>query len=125
MTPARILLGIVAFAVALRLALGLLVPVSTESDGSAYLAMATSAAEGNGLVDVFGCRAFYSPGYPMLLAAVFVLTGPKLGAVLAVNVALAAASVFLVHRVGRAPFPARSGRACWPRWPGRCTCPVS
>ncbi len=88
-------------AIGLRLAVGLMMPMSTDSDAGSYLAMATSAAEGNGLVDGFGNRAYYSAGYPMLLAAVFLLTGPNLGAVLAVNLVLAAAAVFLVHRVAR------------------------
>jgi len=96
------LLAVIVLAVGLRLALGLVEPMSTESDGGAYLAMATNLAEGNGLVDVFGNRAYYSPGYPILLAAVFLLTGPKLGAVLAVNLMLAAVSVYMVYRVSRA-----------------------
>ncbi len=102
MTPPRILLGIVVLATVLRLAGGLVVPMSTEGDPGAYLAMAAGAAEGTGLADVHGNRAFYSPGYPMLLAPVFWLTGPSLGAVLAVNVALAAVSVLLVYGVARA-----------------------
>ena len=101
LTPVRCVLAVIVLAVGLRLALGLLEPMSTESDGGAYLAMATNLAEGNGLIDSLGNRAYYSPGYPALLAAVFLLTGPKLGAVLAVNLALAGVSVYLVYRVAR------------------------
>ena len=115
MTPPRILLGIIALAVGLRLAAGLVQPMSTESDAGAYLAMAVSVAEGNGLIDSLGNRAYYCPGYPLLLAAVFLLTGPQLGAVLAVNLVLAAVTVLLVYQVGkgvRSLFPERPEGCC-------------
>ncbi len=112
MRPSRILLGIITLAVALRLAVALVEPMSTRSDAGAYLAMAASAARGDGLVDSFGGRAYYSAGYPMLLAAVFLATGPRLGAVLTVNLALAAASVFLVHRLARCAAGGREPGDC-------------
>ena len=99
--PVRSLLAVVALAVGLRLAVGFVEPMNTQSDAASYLAMATSAAEGRGLVDVFGHRAYYSAGYPMLLAAVFLVTGPSLGAVWVVNLVLAAVAVVLVYCVAR------------------------
>ncbi|MFW5692686.1 MAG: hypothetical protein ACOCWL_00580, partial [Thermoguttaceae bacterium] len=109
----------IALAVGLRLVPAMVEPMSTESDGGEYLAMATNLAEGNGLVDTMDNRAYYSAGYPMLLAAVFLITGPSLGVVLAVNLVLAAASVFLVHRVARCAAGGREaaeGRPVSPDW---------
>ncbi len=109
LTTVNCVLAVIVLAVGLRLAPGLIEPMSTESDSGEYLAMATNLAEGNGLIDKFGNRAYYSPGYPMLLAAVFLLTGPKLGTVLAVNLVLAAVSIFLVYRVARCASGERAG----------------
>ncbi|MDY0169840.1 MAG: VanZ family protein [Thermoguttaceae bacterium] len=115
-SPISYLLGIVALAVALRLAVGLMEPMSTRSDAGAYLAMAVNVAEGRGLIDSLGNWAYYCPGYPLLLAAVFLLTGPQLGVVLAVNLALSAVTIVLVYRVGekgvRSLFPERPEGCC-------------
>ncbi len=103
--------AVIALAVGLRLAVAFVEPMSVRSDAGEYWAMATNAIRGNGLVDTMGNHAYYSAGYPLLLAAVFLFTGPSFNAVLAVNLALAAASVFLVHRVARCAAGGRQAEA--------------
>jgi len=121
-TPAaRIALpAIILLAVVLRIAAALLLRQPLASDGLAYFTMAQGLAERGVWMDNFGQHAFYSPGYPLLLAPFFALFGSSLFTALAVNLLLAALSTWLVAglaarltpRAG-APLLAALGFATW------------
>jgi 4-amino-4-deoxy-L-arabinose transferase-like glycosyltransferase len=92
----------IAATVAIRLAAGVALAQPVESDALAYWEVARHLAAGLAPTDNWGNHAFYSPGYPLLLAPAFRLLGASLGAALAVNLLLAAATAALVWRLARA-----------------------
>ncbi|MHB0954810.1 MAG: glycosyltransferase family 39 protein [Pirellulaceae bacterium] len=102
-------MGILTVALLVRLGAGMATPMSTKSDAGAYLRMASGLADGTGLVDVHGNRAYYSAGYPIFLGLVFMVVGKSLTAVWVVNLLLAVVSVFLVFRIGVALLSERVG----------------
>lgn len=85
--------------VAIRLAVLLVMPQPVQSDAAAYFAMAESLAAGGPMRDMFGQIAFYSPGYPLILAPFFALLGSHVGVARAVNLVLAAITALLLHRL--------------------------
>jgi hypothetical protein len=94
------LLGaIVGLAIAVRVAAAWVLKQPLESDPLSYFTMARGLAERGVLVDNFGQHAFYSAGYPLLLAPFFVVLGSGVWVVLAVNMGLAAVSAWLVYRL--------------------------
>lgn len=96
-----LLAAVMLLALALRCAASIEAPMSTRSDAGAYLAMASGLADGTGLVDAFGNRAYYSSGYPILLGVVFMVFGTSLHTIFVVNLVLALISVYLIFRIGR------------------------
>lgn len=103
MTRGRIggslLAAILAAAVLLRVAAALVLSPTIESDGLAYVTMARSLVADGVLRDQWGQHAFYSAGYPLLLAPAFALAGSGLATVVAVNCALAVVTGLLAHRL--------------------------
>src|SRR5262249_3740165 len=87
---------------AVRLACVLTLDIKPVSDYHQYFTMAANAAAGRGLVDAHGNRAFYNPGYPILLAGIFWVTGTSLLAAKVANVALGVMSVWFVYALGNA-----------------------
>jgi hypothetical protein len=94
-----LLVAIVLVAIAVRVAAAWVLKQPLESDPLSYFTMARGLAEQGVLVDNFGQHAFYSAGYPLLLAPFFVVLGSGVWVVLAVNMGLAAVSVWLVYRL--------------------------
>ena len=70
-----------------------------ESDGLAYFTLAQSLADTGLMTDQFGHHAFYSPGYPLLLAPFFWAFGAGTPVAHCVNIALCAVSAALVWRL--------------------------
>src|SRR3546814_7262770 len=70
-----------------------------DSDPLAYVSMAQGLAERGELADMYGQKAFYSAGYPLLLAPFFKALGSSVGAAIAVNLLLCAVSIWLIHRL--------------------------
>jgi 4-amino-4-deoxy-L-arabinose transferase-like glycosyltransferase len=85
-----------------RLAAMLLVPQPVESDAQQYLCMARTLVELGTLRDCDGNLAYYSAGYPLLLALLFWLLGAKLWVAYAANLVLGTLSVLLAGLVARA-----------------------
>lgn len=106
---ARIAFSLVGLAIALRLLASLFVPMVLESDARAYWTMAVSFADGNGLVDTFANRAYYSGGYPLVLGSLFAVFGESLVLVLGLNILLGGISVYLLYRTGRSLFGPHGG----------------
>ena len=97
----HVALAIIA-TLALRLAAVAALRQVPDSDGVSYLTMAAAMAHGAAPIDQFGNHAFFSIGYPVLLAPVFALVGAGEAATIAVNLALAALCCWLVVRITRA-----------------------
>lgn len=91
--------AILLFAVLLRIAAWLVLAPAIESDGLAYVTMAQSLVTEGLWHDQWGQHAFYSAGYPLLLAPAFALAGASAATVLAVNCALAVVTALLLHRL--------------------------
>ncbi len=89
------LLLAIAAVLAIRLAVQLIMPQPVVSDGLAYQAMAHSLAQGGPMRDTFGSVAFYSPGYPLILALGLAMSIPAL----MVNLVLAGVSTWLIARL--------------------------
>jgi 4-amino-4-deoxy-L-arabinose transferase-like glycosyltransferase len=87
----------IAAVVAVRLAVQVAMPQAVASDGASYWALAHSLSTGGPMRDTFGQIAFYSPGYPLLLAPLFALLGAHLWVAMALNLALAAGTAWLLH----------------------------
>ncbi len=116
---APVVLAIIAM-LALRIAVMIALPQPVASDSAAYMAMATSLAKGGPMHDLFGSVAFYSPGYPLLLAAPFALFSATPAVALAINLGLAAVTALMIHRLAlrlagdrRAALIATSAYALW------------
>ncbi len=88
-----VVLGLVARGVAI---LVLKDPLAPFSDSANYLEMARTLAAPGGMRDAFGNAAFFSPGYPLVLAA-FSLAGAKLGTALALNLVLGVAAILATY----------------------------
>ncbi|HEV7342180.1 MAG TPA: hypothetical protein VGN68_11120 [Sphingopyxis sp.] len=97
-----LLVAIMVLAVALRLAGAWALQHPLESDALAYFTMAEGLAERGVLADHYGQHAFYSAGYPLLLAPFFSILGSSVGAAIAVNLLLCIASIWLIYRLGLA-----------------------
>lgn len=91
----------VGAAILVRLAALALFAQPPASDGLGYFTMARSLAETGAMVDQFGQRAFYSPGYALLLAPFFALFGASAIVGHIVNLLLAGATTALVWRLAR------------------------
>ena len=92
----------VAASLAVRVVAMLVVHQPLESDALAYLTLAQHLAAGQAPSDNFGNHAFFSIGYPLVLAPAFALFGATVRAALTVNLLLAAVSAMLVVRLVRA-----------------------
>lgn len=117
----RALLALLALGTALRVGWALLVAVDPVSDSNAYFVFAATLAEHG----VFGWNAthpdaYWPPGAPFLYSLAFRAIGIGGAAVVALNLALAAAKLvlaFLLTRTWfgrRAAIVATAGLACWP-----------
>src|SRR3546814_8820818 len=69
------------------------------SDWSSDVCSSDLLAERGELADMYGQKAFYSAGYPLLLAPFFKALGSSVGAAIAVNLLLCAVSIWLIHRL--------------------------
>lgn len=94
-----LLAAIILVAIGLRLAGAWVLKHPLDSDPLAYFTMAEGLAERGELKDMYGQHAFYSAGYPLLLAPFFLLFGSSVGAALAVNMLLCALSIWLIYRL--------------------------
>jgi hypothetical protein len=101
-TSAALLVAIMLVAIVLRLAGAWALQHPLESDALAYFTMAEGLAERGELADHYGQHAFYSAGYPLLLAPFFMVLGSSVGAAIAVNLLLCIASIWLIYRLGLA-----------------------
>jgi hypothetical protein len=86
---------------AVRAAAMMLFHNPVTGDSAAYYAMAESLSHGQPMRDMFGQAAFYSPGYPILLALPFALFGASAQAALALNLVLALVTALLVVLLAR------------------------
>ncbi len=91
-----LLLGIGARCVAM-----MVLKESLQSDSAAYFEMARTLLAPGAMHDTYGNAAFYSPGYPFALAAMFGIAGVKLGAALTLNLILATISTLLTYLLAR------------------------
>lgn len=107
-TSAILLITIMLVAIGLRLAAAWALQHPLESDALAYFTMAEGLAERGELADHYGQHAFYSAGYPLLLAPFLAILGSSVPAALAVNMLLCAISVWLIYRLGFALSAQRS-----------------
>ncbi len=94
--------GLLLLTVAIRIAAHFATPQSLQSDGLAYYTLAANLAGGHWPVDNLGQHAFYSIGYPLVLAPAFALIGASVGVAFLVNLLLAAVSAMLVRSLARA-----------------------
>ncbi len=96
------LIGMIATAVAIRAVFMLAMPQPVVSDFLSYFEMARTFAAGEPMRDVYGSQTFYSPGYPLLIGAIFAITGPSVSVALCVNLCLSAITACLVFRLAKA-----------------------
>lgn len=94
-----LLAAIVLVAVVLRVAGAWVLKHPLDSDSLAYFTMAQGLAERGELADMYGQKAFYSAGYPLLLAPFFKAFGSSVGTAIAVNLLLCAISIGLIFRL--------------------------
>lgn len=94
-----LLAAIVLVAVVLRVAGAWVLQHPLDSDPLAYFTMAQGLAERGELADMYGQKAFYSAGYPLLLAPFFKALGSSVGVAIAVNLLLCAVSIGLIYRL--------------------------
>ncbi|MEW9854715.1 glycosyltransferase family 39 protein [Novosphingobium sp. M1R2S20] len=117
----RVLPAIWSIYVTLRLAV-LLIPVTPMSDAEWYVQRASELAAGSGYLDSNGLpTAFWPPGWPLALSAVFRFTGPSLLAVGLFNLASALLIGWLTLLLARRLFGSEAGArlallllACYP-----------
>ncbi|WP_428627331.1 ArnT family glycosyltransferase [Sphingopyxis sp.] len=93
------LVAIVLLAMALRLAGAWVLQHPLNSDPLAYFTMAQGLAERGELTDMYGQKAFYSAGYPLLLAPFFKALGSSVGTAIAANLLLCAISIWLIYKL--------------------------
>jgi len=101
--------GLIIVMLAIRVAAHFALPQPLASDALAYFDIARSLAAGGWPTDNFGQHAFYSIGYPLLLAPAFALFGASTGVAFAVNLGLAVVSVLLIAALARALALTRMG----------------
>lgn len=105
--PALTFKTLLVMVVAIRVAAHFALPQPLQSDGLAYFTIAQHMAQGAWPADNFGQHAFYSIGYPALLAPFFALLGATTTVAFGVNLALAVAGAGLlalvVHEFAPAP----------------------
>jgi hypothetical protein len=89
----------IAATVAIRLTAYAILDQSVASDSLAYFELARTLAENGLMVDQYGQHAFYSPGYPLLLAPFFWAFGASTPVAHIVNLALAAGTTALIWRL--------------------------
>lgn len=97
--PALSLHTLLLMVVAVRLAAHFALPQPLQSDGLAYFTLAQHLAAGAWPADNLGQHAFYSIGYPLVLAPFFALFGASLAVGFAVNLGLAVLGGWLVAAV--------------------------
>lgn len=105
---------LLALGLAARLAYGLWAPPGGRGgpmpDPDGYAGLAARWAETGSLVDAEGRpSALREPGYPLLLGAVFKLTGPGYAGVLLLNTALGMAVLWMLWTLGGAWFGPAAG----------------
>ncbi len=115
-------------ALALRLLAVFFFPAPLEADAADYHGLAARLAQGQGYVDDAGApTAWRPPGYPLMLAGVYGVTGPSVTAVCVVQAVLGAVLALLLGLLAREWVSVREGRvvgvlaACYPGfiWPAR------
>jgi hypothetical protein len=93
-------------ALVLALAIRMIVLIGMQqplvSDARAYFHMASAVAQGRAMTDIFGQYAFYSPGYPLLLAGAFSVFGGTLVVAQIVNLCCALATITMTYHLARA-----------------------
>lgn len=94
-----LLAAIILLAAGLRVAGTWVLQHPLDSDPLAYFTMAQGLADRGELADMYGQKAFYSAGYPLLLAPFFKAWGSSAGAAIAVNLLLCAISIWLIYRL--------------------------
>ncbi|MBN9145069.1 MAG: hypothetical protein BGP00_03185 [Novosphingobium sp. 63-713] len=99
--PALSINSLLLLAVTIRLAAHFALPQPLQSDGLAYFTLAQTMADGEWPVDNLGQHAFYSIGYPLVLAPFFALLGASAGVAFGVNLALALATGGLIVLLAR------------------------
>ncbi len=122
----RITLGqlgaIFALAFALRLAFVLWAPGQPSGDGLFYHAHAVDLLAGHGYVNLDRSPAnTWMPGWPVLLAVVYLVFGEHPTAAMVVNALLSAATAVMVALLGERLFCARTGLIAgllYAAWPG-------
>lgn len=90
---------IVAIAIGIRLAGAWVLKHPLDSDPLAYFKMAAGLADRSELLDTYGQHAFYSAGYPLLLAPFFMILGSSVAVALWVNMLLCLVSIWLIYRL--------------------------
>lgn len=85
--------------VALRLAILLLLPLTQTSDADWYVESAMRLAAGAGYTEAGVPTAYWPIGYPLFLAAVFILSGPHVLAAQLANLALSCGIFVLTWRI--------------------------
>jgi hypothetical protein len=121
LTRLRGVLLFVAAMTLLRLAWLLLVPTQPTSDHAVYHGLAVRLAE-SGVYDTAKHRAYWPPGYPAFLAALYAVFGTSVVVAKLGNVVLAGLVDFLSWRLVRAhvgPAAAVGGLLLTAAWPGR------
>lgn len=96
-----VLASILALAVLARLVAMHVLHEPIVSDAAAYLEMARTLAGPGPMRDTYGNAAFYSPGYPFVLAGVYALGVTGLAAAQAINLFLGLISTLLMYLVTR------------------------
>lgn len=107
--PAVIVALVVLGSVVVRCLASIAVPMEIVSDGGSYWRMAENIVDGNGIRDAMGNYAFYSAGYPILIAPFFMLLGKTTYAILSLNIILAAISVAIIYQIGKSWFDSTTG----------------
>ncbi|WDF72220.1 hypothetical protein [Novosphingobium sp. KACC 22771] len=99
--PALSIGSLLLLTLTIRLAAHFALPQPLQSDGLAYFTLAQSMAEGVWPVDNLGQHAFYSIGYPLVLAPFFALLGASAQVAFGVNLALALVTGGLIVLLAR------------------------
>jgi 4-amino-4-deoxy-L-arabinose transferase-like glycosyltransferase len=94
-----LLAAIIVLAITVRVAAALVLRQPLDGDTLAYFTMARGLAERGELLDMYGQHAFFSAGYPLLLAPFFTLLGSTVPVALVVNLLLGVVSTALIYRL--------------------------
>ena len=97
----QVLAALIGLTIAVRLLAWLVLQPEVASDAQAYFLMAQAMAQGATPVDQFGQHAFFSVGYPLVLAPAFALLGATPFTGILVNLLLASLSAWLIHAIAR------------------------